>query len=142
MFHLKLIVSILKLLNNVQSIAKYWKGCKIISWKYILFKMTTGIIARRYSSRMLLNRFRKTLKVDLPECSVCLNKLLLWVAVLVIMSVFEWMLQLAISKAGQNFPLTFFSSKCDGQRNTQTTMSFLTFKLALRIALIHFSFSV
>ena len=51
-------------------------------------------------------------------------------------------LHLAISKAGRNFPLIFFSPKRDGQCNTQTAVSLLTFKLALRIALIYFSFSV
>ena len=42
---------------------------------------------------------------------------------------------------GQDFPLTFISTKPDGQCNAQTTVSILTLKLALGIALIHF-FSV
>ena len=42
---------------------------------------------------------------------------------------------------GRDFPLTFISSKPDGQCNTQTTISLLTLKLALGTALIHFSFS-
>ena len=43
---------------------------------------------------------------------------------------------------GQDFPLTFISSKPDGQCNAQTTVSSLILKLTLGIALIHFSFSV
>ena len=43
---------------------------------------------------------------------------------------------------GLDFPLTFISSKPDGQCNAQTTVSLLTLKLALGIALIHFPFSV
>ena len=41
---------------------------------------------------------------------------------------------------GQDFPLTFISTKPDGQCNAQTTVSILTLKLALGIALIHFFF--
>ena len=41
---------------------------------------------------------------------------------------------------GQDFPLFFISSKPDGQCNAQTTISLLTLKLALGIALIRFLF--
>ena len=43
---------------------------------------------------------------------------------------------------GRDFPLTFISSKPDGQCNAQTAISLLTLKSALGIALIRFSFSV
>ena len=43
---------------------------------------------------------------------------------------------------GRDFPLTFISSKPDGQCNAQTALSLLTLKLALGIALTHFPFSV
>ena len=50
--------------------------------------------------------------------------------------------QIEGGSSGLDFPLTFISSKPDGQCNAQTTVSLLALKLALGIALIHFSFSV
>ena len=43
---------------------------------------------------------------------------------------------------GRDFPLNFISSNPDGLCNAKTTVSLLTLKLALRVALIQFSFFV
>ena len=93
---------------------------------------------------MLLYHYWEALIVDLAQCCVCLNTL--FVGRGGGDDVGTWIDgtpgQIEGGSFGRDFPLTFISSKPDGQCNAQTTVSLVTLKLALSIALIHFSFSV